>query len=144
MKNLLSNLLYIGTLLLSVGVFLPLTRFAILGDVSYFDITQFEAYLVIAFAVSAPVLLMLKLSPLLWLPAVGVWVTLFLPWVKEFLNSSDDTLVGQLSNKAVSLKNDFAAELFLNVTDYVWGGYIFLVGLFLFTVTALLLSFGKR
>lgn len=144
MKNLLSNLLYLATLMLAVGVFLPLTRFAVVGDVSYFDITQFEAYLVIALAISAPILFMLKLSRLLLIPVAGVWITLFLPWVKELINSGDGTLVGQLSNKAASLKNEFAADLFLNITDYAWGGYVFLAGLILFTVSGLLLSANKR
>ena len=134
MKKLLPNLLYLATLMLAVGVFLPLTRFAVIGEVSYFDITQFEAYLVIALAIAAPVLVMLKLVRLLWLPVIGVWITLFLPWVKEFLNASDESFMGQLSNKAASLKNEFAADLFLNISEYIWGGYIFMTGLILFSV----------
>lgn len=140
MKNLLTNLLYLATLLVIIGVFLPLTNFAVIGNVSYFDITQFEAYLVVAFAAAGPVLVMIKLTRLLWLPVIGIWVTLFLPWVKEIINSGDSSLLGQISNKATALKNEFAADLFLNVSQYIWGGYLFLTGLILFTVCALMLT----
>lgn len=143
MKNLIPNLLYLATLALIVGVFLPLTSFAVIGNVSYYDAAQFEAYLVVALAITAPVLFMLKLTRLLWIPAVGVWVTLFLPWVKEIMGSGDESLVGQISNKATSVKNEFAADLFLNISEYTWGGYIFVVALVVFTLCALILTAKK-
>lgn len=34
--------MYLATLMLAIGVFLPLTRFAVIGEVSYFDITSLK------------------------------------------------------------------------------------------------------
>ncbi len=36
---------------------------------------------------------------------------------------------------------DFAADLFLNVAEFSWGGFVLLVGLLAFTVTCILRSF---
>jgi hypothetical protein len=52
-------------------------------------------------------------------------------------------MLGQLSNKASAAMQDFAAEFFFNVFEFSWGGYVFLLGLILFTATGLMKGLRK-
>lgn len=138
MKKHLKTVITASAVLLSISVFLPLTRFAIVGDVSYNRIANIESYLVILFALSAPAFLYLKQARLLSISLAGVWLTLLFPALKGLFKSTDNSLVGQLSAKANQAMQDFAAELFFNVFEFSWGGYIFVVALLCFTAANLI------
>lgn len=144
MKKLLESAIYAAAAILAVSVFLPLTKLAIVGDVSYHEIASTESYIVILLALSAPVFIFIKQAKFVLASVIGVWITLFLPWVKQFFSSSDDTLMGKISGKSAEIMNDFAAELFLNIGRYEWGGYLLLIALLVFTVAGILRSLGKR
>ena len=136
-KN-IDTLIYASAVLLAVGVFLPLTTLAVIGDVSYSRIAQLEAYIVILFAVSAPIFVFIRQPKFILASVIGVWVTLLLPAIKSLFKTSDGSMLGQLANKASSVMQDYAAELFFNVFSFSWGGYIFLAGLLLFSVAGVL------
>ncbi|MCP4494781.1 MAG: hypothetical protein GY820_46880 [Gammaproteobacteria bacterium] len=133
----IESVIYISALLLAVGVFLPLTKLPIYGEVTLHRVAEIESYLVIAFAISAPLFLIAGQPKLIKLAVIGVWVTLLFPALKGLFESGDGGFLGKLGDKASSAMNDFAADLFLNIADFHWGGIIFLSGLVLFTASCL-------
>jgi hypothetical protein len=144
MKKIMEPAIYAAASVLAVSVFLPLTKLAIVGNVSYHDIASTEAYIVILLALSGPVFIFIRQSKFILASVAGVWLTLFFPWVKQFFSSNDSTLMGQLSGKSAEIMNDFAAELFLNITRYEWGGYLLLGSLLVFTAAGILRGLAKR
>jgi len=142
-KKKIEFIIYISAILLAVGVFLPLTTLPIYGDVTYNRISEVESYLVILFAVSAPVFLITGKYKLIKLSPVAVWITLLFPAIKELFKSSDSGFFGKLSDRATSAMSDFATDLFLNIADFSWGGYIFLLGLLVFTASCMLRPLKK-
>ena len=142
-KQNLEMMIYISAVMLAVGVFLPLTTMAVIGDVSYNRIAELESYLVILLAISAPVFLFIKQPKYILVSAIGVWVTLLFPAIKGLFQSTDSSTLGKLSAKASGAMQDFAAEMFLNIFKFSWGGYIFLLGLLLFTAACVMRSMKK-
>lgn len=129
-KTNLESAIYLSAVALALGVFLPLTRLPIYGDVSYYRVAQFEALLVVLFAIAAPLLVYLKKKALLLLPPIAVWLTLLFPALKSLLTPEGKSgFFGQLGDSASAVMQDFAADLFLNIADFKWGGLIFIVGL---------------
>lgn len=133
----LESKIYISAILLAVGVFLPLTRLPLYGDVSYHDIAEVESYMVIFFAISAPLLLSSRKYRSVIFAPIGAWVTLLFPAIKNRLEPKDNSLLGKFGESASSTMNDFAADIFQNIADFSWGGFVFLLGLVLFTLSCL-------
>ncbi len=139
----IDSVLYISALLLAVGVFLPLTILPIYGEATYHRVAEMESYIVIALAISAPLFLVAGQPKLIKFSVIGIWITLLFPALKSLFESSDGGFFGELGDKASSAMNDFAADLFLNITDFHWGGIVFLLGLVFFTASGLLKSLKK-
>ena len=127
---------YLGAILLILGVFLPLASIPVVGDISYYRVASTEAIIVVLFAISAPVLIMLKKAQLTFLSALGAWVTLLWPAIKSMFSggSDDGGILGKLTKQASDPLADFAAELFTHIDSFSWGGFIFLIGLLTITV----------
>jgi len=132
---------YVTAVLLAISVFLPLTSLPLIGDVSYNRVADIESYIVIAFCASAAGLLIIGQAKFTFVSAIGVWVTLLFPAIQGAFRSEDSGFLSKVTDKASSALSEFAADLFLNVTDFSWGGYIFLLALLGFTVTCVLRSF---
>jgi len=64
---------YIYTIMVAGGVFLPLASLSVVGDISYNRVADVESYLVIAFALSTPVLVFMgqQKYAILSLPVFG-------------------------------------------------------------------------
>ena len=139
-KKKLESAIYISVVMLVVGIFLPLTKLPIYGDVSYNRVASIESYMVIMFALLAPVLLFIKKTKFIKIPPVGVWLVLLLPAIKSLFQSKDSGFFGELGDKASSVMTDFAADLFLNITEFSWGGVIFIIGLLGFTASCVMRS----
>ena len=137
-KNQLQLIFYCSALLLSVSMFLPLTSFPVVGDVSYYRIAQTEAWIVIAFALASPALILGGKEKWAVLSVVGVWGVLLYPALESMLESTNDSVLGKLGNQVTSAMSDFAADLFLNITDFHWGGFVFLLALASFTLCGIL------
>ncbi len=131
---------YATGLLLAISVLLPITSLPIVGDVSYFRIAENEAYIVIGCCLVTPVLLLLDKSKLMILPPLGVWVTLLYPAIEEMLKG-DKGLFAQVTGQSQRILREFASDLFLNVTEFSWGGYVFLAALAGFTITCVIRTF---
>jgi len=142
-KKKIDLVIYTSALLLAVGVFLPLTKLPIYGNVTYNRIATIESYLVILFAISAPVFLIIGKHRFVKLSAIGVWVTLLFPVIKGLFQTSDKGFFGKVGDAASSAISDFAANIFLNIAHFKWGGIIFLLGLLVFTLSCLLRPLKK-
>ena len=143
-KNKLNAAIYVSTILLITGVFLPLASLPVYGDITYNKIAEMESYLVILFALSAPVLLFAGKPKLVIFSPVGVWLVLLFPALKSLFKAEEEkSFLGEIANKATSVMQDFAKDLFLNITDFSWGGFVFLLGLIIFTISCLIRSFKK-
>ena len=136
--------IYLSAITVAVGVFLPITSLPLYGDVSYNRIASIQSYIVIAFALTAPALLFLNRSGQVLIVVAGIWLTLLFPTIKSQLPLGNQNFVSELATSAGSAMTDFAADLLLNVADFSWGGFVFLLGLIAITICSLLLVFKVR
>ena len=132
-KNKLQLLIYFSAILLSAGVFLPLASFPVYGEASYYRIAEIEAWLVIGFALTGPALILGGREKFAILSPVAVWTVLLYPGLRSYYESSNDTVLKQLGNQLSSAMVDFASNLFLNISEYHWGGFVFLFALIIFS-----------
>jgi|TARA_B110000967_G_C18631905_1_gene434069 hypothetical protein len=131
---------YLSGILVAFSVLLPITSLPVLGEVSYHLIAAREANIVIACCLVVPVFLLLGKPRLVILPLIGVWVTLLSPRIKQLLKS-DEGFFSQATGQANRIMQEFSADLFMNVTEFSWGGYVFLAALASFTITCTLRAF---
>jgi len=131
---------YLTGLLVAFSVLLPLTSLPILGEVSYYLIAERESHIVIAFCLATPLLLLLGNTRMVILPPIGVWITLLFPAIKDLLKQ-DEGFFAQATGQANRIMQEFAADLFMNVTEFSWGGYVFLAALAGFTLTCMMRAF---
>jgi hypothetical protein len=132
--------LYVSAVLLAIGVFLPLTKLPVYGEVSYNRIADIESYLVIVCALAGPLLLFMNKAKLLILAPLGVWLTLLFPAIKSMFKSDSGGggFLSKIGDQASSVMTDFASHLFQNVLDFSWGGFVFLLALVVFTVSGVM------
>ncbi len=127
---------HVSAILLAIGVFLPLTTLRVIGDVSYEDVADVEAYMIIGVVIAGVVLALTK-PRLTGLAAVGVWVVLMWPAIEDLFRSNDSGIFSGLEDSARRIMHDFAADLLpdlvSNIADFHWGGFVFLLSLLGFT-----------
>jgi hypothetical protein len=131
---------YLTGILVAFSVWLPLASLPVIGEVSYHLIAEREANIVIAFCLFTPVLLLLGKSRLVILPLTCMWITLIFPAIKQFIKS-DEGFLYQATGQANRIMQEFSADLFINVAEFSWGGYVFLAALVGFTITCVLRAF---
>jgi CBS-domain-containing membrane protein len=142
-KNQLQLTIYVSALLLAMGVFLPLTSLPVAGDVSYYRIARVESWLVVVFALLAPALILGGKTRWAVLAPVGVWAVLLFPAIRSTFESANDTALSRLGNQVTSAMVDFSADLFLNIADFEWGGLVFILALFFFTLSGIIYRFKQ-
>lgn len=140
------QLAYIGSVLFIAGAFMPLASLPVIGDISYYRADNMLAVVAVAFAASVPLLIMLKLDRLSIFGAMGAWLTLLWPILKNMGGSNDNNFFDDLVDQASDPLQRFASELFSNIDSFSWGGYVFLCGLGLLTLgsIAAAVTGGKR
>ena len=139
-KKNLELAVYISAAMLAIGVFLPLTELPAYGDVSYNKIASIESYLVVLFAVSGPVIILLNKIKVLKFSPIGAWLVLLFPAIKSLFKSGDSSLLGEVISEASAVMQDFAGNLFLNIFEFGWGGFVFLTGLIGFSISSVMRS----
>ena len=139
-KKNLELAVYISAAMLAIGVFLPLTALPVYGEVSYNKISSIESYLVVLLALSGPTLIFLDKIKLLKFPPIGVWLVLLFPAIKSLFKSGDSSFFGKAVSEASSVMQEFAGNLFLNIFDFSWGGFVFLIGLIVFSISSVIRS----
>ena len=135
--------LYIGALLLTVGLFLPLTSFPVYGEVSYYRIARYESWLIIGLALASPALILGGKEKWHFLSPLGIWLVILFPAIRSYFESSNQTVLGQLGSEISSAMVDFTADFFLNIADFHWGSLVFLFALFIFTTLSVIYAFKK-
>ena len=140
-KKLLDLIVFISAAMIAVGVFLPLTKLPIYGEVTYYRASPYESYIVIAFALLAPALIILEKPKLLMAAPLGVWITLFFPTIKETLTPHKSGFINDVSHKISSVVQDTLFDMFSNLLHLSWGAYIFIAGLLLFTLSSAIRTF---
>ena len=131
--------------MISIGVFLPLASIPVYGDITYHRINDSSSYVVIACVLLAPLVMILNRRKLTLLCCLGVWLTLLYPAITNTLaQNENDGFIDNLMNKAKDPLQDFAIDLFLNITELMWGGYIFVIGLIIFTLSSLIILFESN
>ncbi len=139
-KKNLELAVYISAAMLAIGVFLPLTELPVYGGVSYNKISSIESYLVVLLALSGPIFIFLDKIKLLKISPIGAWLVLLFPAIKSLFKSGDSSFFGETVSKASSVMQDFAGNLFLNIFDFSWGGFVFLIGLIVFSISSVIRS----
>ena len=132
---------YVSALMLAIGVFLPLTELPGYGAVSYNRISPLESYLVVLCAIAGPALIILGRTGLLIFSAIAVWVVLLFPAIKGAAQSGDESLLDQAVSEAAGVMGEFAGDFFLNIFEFSWGGFVFLIGLLVYTVSSIMRTF---
>ena len=140
----IKNRIYVSAVLVAIGVFLPLTSLPVYGDVTYNGVAEFESYVVVALAILGPLLIVLNRAKLILVSSGGIWLTLLFPSIQEFLAPEGSSFLGDFANSAASVMQDFAADLFLNIAEFSWGGFVFLLGLLVYTMMTVLLFLKGR
>ena len=135
MTNKLVDLsVYLSGIILAASVFFPLTRLPIVGEVSYHRIADVEAYLVVLLSLTATAFVLMGKARLTIVSAIGVWLTFLFPVIEDAVRRGDSGLLSQVTDGATRVMRDFAADIFLNVTEFSWGGYVLVVALAVFSV----------
>lgn len=139
------QLAYLGALLFIAGVFLPLASIPVVGDISYYRVDNMSAIIAVLLAAAAPVLIVMKKEKLTALSPIAVWVVLLWPALKNMGGGSDDGgMLGDLVGQATDPLSDFAGDLFMNINEFSWGGFIFLVGLLILTAGGVMTTLKAR
>ena len=131
---------YLTGILVAFSVLLPITSLPVMGEVSYLQVAEREANIIIALCLVNPIFLLLGKSRLVILPLTGVWVTLLFPAIKQLLKRHEGG-GSQVTGQVNRITQEFAADLFMNVAEFSWGVYVFLVALVGFTITCALRAF---
>lgn len=130
----------IGAILAIVGIYSPTLDIGGLGTVSYADVAETDAYIITALAAVAVIVLLAGKAKFALPAAVGAWLLLLWPVLKNMGGGDDGGLVGDIkdmvSNPAQKAAEQLTEKLFTNVLDLEWGGFAFLIGM-------LLLLFGS-
>lgn len=140
-KNTLQLSIYLSALLLCAGLFLPLTGFPVVGEVSYYRIAHTESWCIIALALAAPALILAGREKWSIVCAAGVWIVLLYPAIRSALRPGNDTVLNRLGTEVTSAMVDFAGDLFMNIAEFHWGGFVLLLALLAFTLSSVAFRF---
>lgn len=133
----------VGSLLVAIGAFMPMIKIANIGTMSYADAADPEVYLLVAFALAASVVVFLDKRKFSLFAAVGAWLVLLWPVIKNMGGDSGDDggLMGKLSKVTDPIQkaaSDVAGKIFSNVFDMEIGGMMFVLGMIVMTVGAVM------
>jgi len=142
-KTKLQLVIYLSALLLTAGVFLPLTSFPVYGEVSYYRIARYESWGVIFLALSSPALILTGKEKWHFLSPLGIWLVLLFPAIRSYIESKNQTVLGQIGNELSNAMVEFTSDFFLNIADFHWGGIVFVIALFIFTCCSLVYAFKQ-
>ena len=135
-----------GSVMAAVGAFMPIVSIAGLSDFSYADAADPEVYLLVALALAASVLIFLGKRGFSMFAAIGAWLVLLWPVIKNMGGGGDDDggLLGKVTDAVKDPAERIASELFSNVFDMQVGGYVFLVGMIVVLYGSIRLFLASR
>ena len=130
--------------MVAVGCFLPLTTLPVYGDITFYTISEIDSIFVVVFALTTPLLVLLNLRKLTPVSTIAIWVILLPAAVTDRFKTEDGGVFGRINGTTSDPLKNFAADLFLNVTEFNWGGLVFLLGLILLTVVTVVAMLKSR
>jgi len=133
----------VGSLMVAIGAFLPMINIGGIGTMSYADAADPEVYLLVVFALAASVVIFLDKRNFSLFAAIGAWLVLLWPVIKNMGGDSGDDggLMGKLSKVTDPIQkaaSDVAGKIFSNVFDMEIGGLMFVLGMIVMTVGAVM------
>lgn len=137
-------LTYVGAVMVIVGAFAPLVTLPAIGAVSYYDAANPEVFLLILFAALGPVFIIMQRTALTAVSPVGVWLVLLWPVIQGLTSERDEGLIGRATRAVTDPLETYAANLFTNVTELSWGGFVLLVGAVILAVGGIRTTLGGR
>ena len=116
----------LGSIILTIGVFMPIVSFPIVGSINYIYNGRGDGLLVLMLAVISIILVSLKIYKGLWFTGIGsLWVMLY-----TFIN-----LQSGISKMKKDLNSDLAdnpfrglADIAVNSVQIQWGWAVLVVG----------------
>lgn len=129
--------IYLGAVTLAIGIFLPLAELEIVGVVNYYQVSPALAGVVLACVIVSTALMLMDRDRLILICLGGVWASFLYPLVQAQLQGPLPESRQTISEPAAEVLPQFAAEMFLRIGEFAWGGYVLLAGLACFTVSSL-------
>ncbi len=129
-------LMLVAAVLVTVGAFSPMIDIAGFKTVSYADAASPEVYVLVLLALATPFIGLFKDRKFSLLTAIGAWLVLLWPVLKNIGSGSDDDggLLGKITDAAADPLQKVTEQIFSNVLDFEWGGYAFFIGMILLLV----------
>lgn len=140
----------VGAMMVAVGAFMPMINIGGFGTMSYADAADPEVYLLVLFALGAAVMLHIeKLRIFSLVDAIGAWIVLLWPVISNMGGGSSDRggLLDQLfkvTDPIQKAATEVTGKIFSNIFDMEPGGYVFLIGMILMTVGAVMAFLAAR
>ncbi len=138
-----------GAILITIGAFAPMIALSRLGTVSYADASN-GVYLLLLAAIAAAALIVVKLEKFSPYAVLATWVILLWPVLKNIGSGGqkdDGGLLGKIGKATKTVTDpltDVTARFFTNITNFEWGGYVFLIGLIALTAGGVMLFLESR
>ena len=139
-----------GALMAAAGAFMPMIDLARINKMSYVDAAGGQAYILVALALLAAVLIFLDKRKLSLFAAVGAWVVLLWPVLKRMGggSSDSDSLLGKITDAAADpiqrAAEEVTGKLFSNFFNFELGGYVFFAGMLLLLVGGIMNFMSKK
>ncbi|NVJ96506.1 MAG: hypothetical protein HWE25_00040 [Alphaproteobacteria bacterium] len=139
-----------GSLMVAIGAFLPMLKVAGVATLSYADAADPEVYLLVLFALGASAMLFVeKLRKFALVDAIGAWIVLLWPVIKNMGGGSSDDggLMGKLKGVTDPIQkaaSEVTGKIFSNVFDMEVGGMMFVLGMIVMTVGAVMTFMAEK
>ncbi|WP_262695477.1 hypothetical protein [Kordiimonas aquimaris] len=133
-----------GALMVAVGAFSPMINISGLKTVTYADAADPQVYVLVILALVAGGLIFAGKQSLSMFAALGAWIVLLWPVLKNIGPEEDGGLLGKVTDAAADPLQTVAQKLFSNVLNFEWGGYVFLIGMLLVLIGSVMLFLDSR
>lgn len=138
-------ILILAAILTSVGAFSPMIDILGVSNMSYAGVAEERAYLLVACANLAVILSVTGKRRFTVLPALGAWVIFLWPFLERLVGDSDrGGLLDKVKDIGVDPLKKVTEQFFKNIFDLEWGGYMFLAGMVLLLITAVMISLNRK
>ena len=134
----------VGSLMVAVGAFMPMIDLARINKMSYVDAAGGQAYLLVALALLATVLVFLDKRKFSLFASAGAWIVLLWPVLKRMGGGSSDSdgLLGKITDAAADpiqrAAEEVTGKVFSNFFNFEVGGYVFFAGMLLVLIASVM------
>jgi len=136
----------IGSLLLILGVFIPLVKIPLVGGISFYDNSRLEAIIVIIIAVISVFLVVAKRYILLWVSGFALLAVVSVRGIQVIkkLYSARSTAEKILGEKLTAKITKKLTHVAIEHVDISWGLVFLIVGAVLIILCAILATRQRR